>query len=1839
MEQNAQKPLDRVKKQIEVWANELIDLSRRNTSLYYRKTKRSTLELESPSVEEFVGLLSGGGELSFYEPPQPAELEDDEPWTVEDSLEDAGPSELVTRKTASADLRATLRNIARAGDLDFMDRGLQTIYAAIGLLRWKAAPDADWDRSPLLYIPVLLERASTKELHKLSRADEDPVLNLGLQVVLRDEHDIDLSDLSLEELDQPGVVESILEEIGERVAQKGWSVEPLISIKRATFHKEAMYADLIENLETIASHETVATLANGEAIGEAELESDELPSDQDVDDLAPPEQAHLILDADASQRAAVHAAVKGHSFVMDGPPGTGKSQTIANMVAELIAAGRSVLFVSEKAAALDVVFKRLEERGLDDFLLQLHSHKATRKEVVQDLNRSLTSRPRSAPRMGEQDRQRLLRARRELSEYAAAVNELRQPLGRPLIDVLGRLSQLAQHKTPPAPDIGDPLTTLSADRMAELSDAFEGLARVWEPAVEPEFTWRGFAPDRFSDADRTVLVRHLEGLLEGSARASELANQLCLDLAISRVGNDSEARAAVQVAEHLQTQPAIGRAAWAAADFGAVAREFQDAEGQATTIQRGRASLAGRYGAGAAQLDIETAASVRQALETPLPTSTPFSFDRDWTVASHGELIDKLSKVQVALVELQEPIRRVTAAFSLEPNQVALGGARELASIAAHSGDLNRPLDHWCSSAAARQVRAALDELAPLTARYAQLRAEAGETFSDSVFELEVVGLRTRFEKVHTSFWKWFTPAFWADRGALRGAALDGKFSTTHVDALEVVNEALDVGAELDEREARLTTLLGSFHRPRQTRCDEAAEALTLVERALKICGAKFDSEAIRRTFAGAGPQDGMLPQIAETLGAGLARVKSELSEIPGLPPELFKFALPAMVAWLQETVGALRGRWSKISPVIDLRTAPCSVAELLEEMELVVALREAETRFQGGAARRRELFGAGFSGLDTDWPELECAVQWLGGLRQHLGGRLPESFIARNFGADESPESAAVLEQLDTNAKSLRWVLDRFSPARREELQGELGLSFEGDAEVVEDLLERIDDITTWTDYVRRRRVLEADGFDAPLGHCEELGIEGDELAEVLEKAVLAHWVEALLPQDQRLQRHRARDRDDLVTQFRELDRQLIDDAAEHVVRACNARRPTTTVGPAGLIAREAQKKRRHKPVRTLLAETVDVVTRLKPCFMMSPLSVSQFLPPAYRFDVVIFDEASQVHPSDSINCIYRGHQLIVAGDEKQLPPTNFFQRGMDGGEDTYEETQFDEFESILGLCRGTASFAEMPLRWHYRSRSESLITFSNHRFYSPPGLITFPSPRESCDDEGVEFIRAAGTYRRGTTRDNPVEAERVAARVLHHIRRNPALKIGVVAFSSAQEACIDYAITAMREANPDVEHFFDGHDRLDGFFVKNLESVQGDERDIIIFSVGYGPDEVGKMTLNFGPLNREGGWRRLNVAVTRARRKVEVVASFAAGEINASGTKSRGVKELLRYLDFAARGLPALSVGVGEDDHLVESPFEQSVLDVVRQWGFDVVPQVGAAGYRIDLGVRHPDRPGEYALGIECDGAMYHSSRVARDRDRLRQQVLEGLGWRIHRIWGPSWYRDRRTQEERLRATIEQAIDAGPRKAPRQQSATDTGRRDSERIELSSQPEWTVPYTSAGFTSYGVSHPADEDAQFELERALKAILEAEAPITEGYLARRVADTYDVSNTKRLRRAIDRRMWVLLRDGSWRKAGSTFEARDGDLRVRVPVDGDAASLRKLDQIPPAEVELAVESLVRDATRASPDELMNHLRTLFGFRRTGAKIRAIFEDAIRSLVAAGRLERTEDGGLRLPNGR
>jgi very-short-patch-repair endonuclease len=490
---------------------------------------------------------------------------------------------------------------------------------------------------------------------------------------------------------------------------------------------------------------------------------------------------------------------------------------------------------------------------------------------------------------------------------------------------------------------------------------------------------------------------------------------------------------------------------------------------------------------------------------------------------------------------------------------------------------------------------------------------------------------------------------------------------------------------------------------------------------------------------------------------------------------------------------------------------------------------------------------------------------------------------------------------------------------------------------------------------------------------------------------------------------------------EFCELDRERLNLSvqrvrrahAEQALRAMNAHHDQED-----LIRHEAAKRARHLPFRKLLAQAPEVLTALRPCWFASPLSVSELMPAARQyFDVVLFDEASQVLPEDAVPALLRASTAVVAGDQNQLPPTTFFDLSGEEDEEAESASAVEGFESLLDQMIG---LIEKPwsLDWHYRSLDESLIAFSNRHIYGDR-LITFPGAGgpPALSHVLVPFI----PNQDGQEESSGAEVRRVVELVLKHVAERPDETLGVIAMGIKHARRVEAAVDQALISRPYLEAFF-AEDKSERFFVKNLERVQGDERDAIILTIGYGKDRSGRLLYRFGPLNAKGGERRLNVAITRARQRMTIVSSFDHRDMDPDRTKARGADLLRLYLEYAA----SQGKRFGDEGQMAfpENTFEADVKNALQSKGIELIPQYGVSRYRIDFVAKHPKRPGRLVLAVECDGASYHSAYTARDRDRLRQQHLEALGWRFHRIWSTDWFMRRDQEIDRAVAAFKAAV-----------------------------------------------------------------------------------------------------------------------------------------------------------------------------------------------------------------------
>lgn len=1820
----------KLRRQLDVWRSELMSTDRRQRLLYFRHLKVGSLDLVTPTIDELPKVLS-------LQPVVGLAVSEQSDVQVDADLQTAlSRSKLKAGGKTATTLKSSLTRLWNQSHQVYADRGYWTLYLGIGMLTWHDAEAEESADAPLILLPVTLHRDAVQAPFTLGRAvDEDILVNPALKLKLERDFSLALPDIDPDEDDLAGY----LRQIENLVAPRQWPVRHSIVLAQFSFHKEAIYRDLLEHEKQVLDHPLVQQIALGpDAVADVEHIGWD-PASDDMDLVAPPEALHTILDSDSSQRACIVAARDGHNFVMDGPPGTGKSQTIANVIAELMAQGRSVLFVSEKAAALDVVRDRLGHVGLGDFLLELHSHAATRKEVVQQLEKALRQRVAVAEGFSANDRATLKQRREKLSAYAEAMNEEREGLGRRLIDVLGEVLRLVPAGGTALADL-DAWGRLTSQEFEAIKEIAGRLGRSWRPVDEgPAFLWWGLERFDHSTAERMAMQEQAGAASRAAEAVDARVSAVDRETGASFSRDASSMTARLRLLQLLDGCPEAIDARWlgSSEQSSALAR-LAEVSLQWTELNDGQVALEKDAGRRWHELDVESLTVLQALLQRADVEEHSWAGGAEVPSSRLTETTAFLEQAPLALAPIVERADELASLLGISPDDMTLERAQRLSSLARLGALTARPDRTWLNPV----IQDALDESSRVLAELVEVvrarQSAIREVFKPDALDIDLGSMQQRFESVHTGARR-YSSAARKDRKLLRTVTVSGKASKNIVAMLGEANAWQQAEQKLTAAEGIHAPRLGGYYQRTDTDFSRLLDAVEAAHQAVQLAGANPDVNRLAAQLAEGADPDPRLLSHADDISRGLheweASVRGHLSDR----------------AVTQVLAAPLRGVWEWCADeAADLLDGVAALASVADVCDRDVALGEAtqllaRARDSARAAAHlldeydsdQELFGSVYRGGDTHWADVERGLRWAGEVVACVGEPLDEEGAEQIL--SHIPDVQGFDHLLATWRSARQALLANFDPDRAADLTDELDLDVRDEAELLMEMSESAGrDISEWDDFAAAEAELEKLGLSNVTSALVERSAPADDVVPFVSWAVLQAWTEAIIAGDRRLHPLRARDREVLVEEFRTLDRQMVDSAYVDVAIACASRRPRSLRGPgAVMLQREAAKKTRHKPIRQVLSEAGDIVGTLKPCFMMSPLSVSQFLPGDMRFDVVIFDEASQVLPSDAVNCIYRGEQLIVSGDDKQLPPTAFFQTA--GGEsDDADEDEPDEFESILSVCK-SGVMPQMPLSWHYRSQHEDLITYSNYRFYAPNDqpLQSFPGAVFDAPDLGVASFVVDGVYKRGASRDNPVEAEAVVDRIEHHAGEHPHLSIGVVTLSTPQQDAVLACLERRAQDSPSLAALLADEDRLSGFFVKSIENVQGDERDLIILSIGYGKDEAGKLTNNFGAINGKAGWRRLNVAITRARRRVEVVSSIRAGDI--SGTTNDSILHLRAYLDFAARGVSALALELDESDADVDSAFEAEVLNVIQSWGYKVVPQVGVAGYRIDLGVRHPDRPGEYVLGIECDGAAYHSARSARDRDRLRASVLENLGWNLHRIWGISWYREREDQEKRLRAAVEAAIGgaATSRSAERQRPSAPI----MESFEPSDVPDWAVTYsTLEAATKQYVRDLGAYEGVPALRQYLTRLVRAEAPIHLDVVHRRVRDHFGVGRIGHLIRAnIDLALNGLPVDGEKVRRG-----RDGIIRlgrpgtviVRVPEDDQG--FRKFAEVPREELAEAVALMVRDSVSIDEDSLKISVARLFGWRRLTNDAETVLTRAIRDARKAGTVVRGDGGRLRAPVG-
>ncbi len=1647
------------------WKNKLLDLGKRNRLLNYRDTRVSTMQIISPDCYSLWEM--------FVQNEKPLVF----PYADEfspDSEETELKSNVITNKSIP-DTQKTLRNLRNKARTAVEEQGINVLYLSFGFLKWKESENSDYIfKSPLILVPATITIESITSPYKLSLHEDEIVVNPTLAYKLSNDFGI-----VLPELNDQLPINDYFTKVNELIDLDGWSLENSVGLSLLSYLKINMYNDLDKHKDSILSNPIIRSIAGD--TNTVENVPDGL-IDYDFDKNEKPADIFQVVDADASQQDAILLAKKGVSFVLQGPPGTGKSQTITNIIAESLAAGKKVLFVSEKMAALDVVHRRLQSVGLDDFCLVLHSYKANKRSVLDQLDKvmKLADEKHTLNDFAYQELERLQADKEKLNAYCKELFTPVMPMGKSIFEVNGIIANLED--TEDVVFSFDNIKKVTPDEYNKLEYYINEFVSTMGKSTQDYITnpWRNARLDLVTNEFRHDVKSRASVLSKQIKKFDEELNRLLKKINIYHVHSYRDTLAISSILDVASKAQRIPVSWITDFDISKLIKTSQNAK------------------------DLQ---------------------------ANYSSVIKKLNEIYSNLKALQPDLQICNDEIS------SVTQANERLSEV--KKQLNDSLFSIWSNLSSESISSCIQSLQQQLASLNTTKEEILSLYENDIFEVDYKEILKRYKTDYTSFTKVFKSQYKSDKKEIIACRKEIVKKITDDEILSVLNQL----KKLDELKQWFIDNHNTFN-------------------------TYFGNEAI-----------------------------DENTNIDFIN--------------------------HKFSVYIQLN-------ECINQIQL---LSEILNNYEQKETKYKKYYSFLYQGIKTTWDDILNKLEWA----KEFSEVIDTSLVGNDFfefvcsDADAAKSCEQTKKRIETEILEFLYDFNWFKSLFFD--------SDEFDAYDYDSLCARLDSCVSnlasleeWIDHRNARSKCIELGLGDFVEKIVSRDIPSESVLPIFKKRFFKLWLDRILVNYPHVLGFRRKSQDDTIKEFRKLDKEQFNIAKARIKSNLINSLPSLDSlskgnDELGILKREIRKQRRIMPIRKLFAAIPNLLLTLKPCLMMSPLSVSLFLEAeTYKFDIVIFDEASQVCTENAIGAISRGKQVVIAGDSKQLPPTNFFQAALtesdyDTDDDSDEYDDSSAFESILDEAN---RLPERTLRWHYRSRHENLIAFSNAKIYKS-SLVTFPSYVDRAPGYGVEYTYVAdGYYDRGGKKGNVKEAEKVVELIFKHIKENSNKSLGVIAFGEVQQQAIDTILRKERIQHPEYEHFFK-EDKEEPFFVKSLENVQGDERDTIIFSIGYAKDANGVFRMQFGPLSRSGGERRLNVAITRAKYNVMLVGSIQPTDINVDKISSDGPKLLRAYIDFAINGPSALQKEITESDITEhDSPFEEAVYNFLDRKGYKLATQVGCSGYRIDMAVKHPSLSGIYVLGIECDGASYHSARTARERDRLRQDVLENMGWKIYRIWSTDWIKDPVTEGEKLIDAIEEAIS---------NYGVDESKSESENaLEISPSMYVSVkkvehtfedeinPY---GFTEaikyYNFSSlPKDAYGYLNTADCIRLVINEEYPVHYDIICQRIAPLYGNEKvTSKIRNEVDYALSTL-GNQIIKKGKFFFPQGYNHIPVRIPNE------RKIAYISTEEIATAMTTILKARPGFTPGTLCAETARAFGFNRSGNNITKAMENAYKSLIGTGK---------------
>lgn len=1614
-----------------------------------------------PRPEELEAWIAEGGEMKGKLPPVEAwagrlrlRISPDLPTETGDRSVRRYTDLQIQTGYYPAVLEARLGALYKLSRTAIEETGTNFLHLVFGFLEWYESPDSDKPRfAPLYTIPVALDkgrldaRTSTYQ-YSLALGEEELQFNASLAARLHEDFGFVLPEIATDAEDSSP--EAYLSKIERKIRPSfpRWKVHRWGTVTLLNFSRLMMYRDLDpENWPpgaSLAEHPLVQAVVSGAAEPGDSPPGGLMADEHEIDSIEAIHDSYPLVDvADSSQHSALIDALDGHDLIVQGPPGTGKSQTITNLIAAAMHQGKSVLFVSEKLAALEVVKNRMERLGLGQFCLELHSHTTKKIGVIESLKQRYEAQfPSPAALDSEVRRHAALLA--ELRDHASRINRPWKATGmtvheilagatRHLLDLDTTFEGLRVESIDGSRWSRDHHANIQRD-LRTFHGQVEALARdIGSREIGLAHPWRGVTAAGLDAGSVPEVVRRLAKWRDAIAVLAESVAAFPAAAVLGKTSTPEEVGEAVRAIkaspdpapmEEWETLGELSSGGLARLDE--LIRAVEGLHERAASV-------------GALPLDAivaeeaipDLADRVGSLMVTGLPggVALPELSELNDSVEKVGKALRKWtgllgeyeSFVGVPLPEVIRPDRLSSRSFGILAEMLELASMLDGPDLDCRNSDLlpERLGEDYPGFrkrlASLRTQRENLGKVFVLE----KARATADiptllERLAEPSALKRLLAGSYRGAKAVVVDWLQAGRKGWDRAGILdalpglvayldaeRAFLEDERWKKALGKAFKGIDtrpEAVDAFVDWHKRLAdAFRTQQGGFFgspvlgEPGRWLVEQSSACLQGLLK-LREAGLDEDREAVHGRFATVcrlyghpePPADDRLVGDSSRWSGVLVYLEDNLPVVLrecSLLQVQDPLTLAGVSAMMSEYL-EIQGQWEQISTMYASINSRLFGGRLPNSPMLVEEVR----RIAMPARRWCEWL------VDQGTPKGIAAAVVSGGSRSFVERLRSWADTADAFCGDEVDTRRDFANRVELDASA--WGKDRTLRAYRLRADEALG------AEAM---------LPAYLAFLRSKARLVAEGLASLCSRVETPAVAPERLETALGYIVHRSLADEILMEEPELRRFDGIHQSETQRQFMESDRRIFEIMRQRMASQISRReidpgyRGARVSEHTGLelLKREMAKQKRHVPLRQLLSRAGEALQGLKPCFMMGPRSVAQYLEPgAVTFDLLVIDEASQMRPADALGAVARCRQLVVVGDSKQLAPTSFFDR-LSGAEDD-EEDQFEAAVSESILDAVEPIFRSRQLRWHYRSRHESLIAFSNHQFYDNR-LMLFPSPYFGNEALGIRFHYVdAGIFE---SQVNQAEAERVAERAEHLLTANPEESVGIATMNAKQRDLIDRLIESRSKANPLFANALDrNREQEEPLFVKNLENVQGDEREIMIISCTYGKDQAaGKVHQRFGPINSQDGWRRLNVLFTRSRSRMEIFSSMSSSDILVGDTSSDGVRALKGMLHYAETKKLQIERSSGREP---DSDFEIAVASMLKKAGYRTDCQIGVSGFFIDLAVKHPTKADEYVMGIECDGAAYHSGKSVRDRDRLRQEILEGMGWKIRRIWSTDWF-----------------------------------------------------------------------------------------------------------------------------------------------------------------------------------------------------------------------------------------